>query len=137
MNKLIIIGNLCKDPESRNTNDGKSVCHFTVAVNRRQRDSSGNVVADFFRISAWGKMGENCQKYLSKGKKVCVTGQVSVHAYSGNNGEALGSLEVFAEDVEFLSSANSGGQDGAQQSAPAAPAQAAEGTPGVYDDLPF
>lgn len=114
MNVLHIIGNLTRDPETRQVGD-KAVCNFTVAVNRRQRDKDGNAVADFFRVSAWGKMGETCQKYLAKGRKVAVTGSVSVHAFADKEGNPKGSLEVFAQDVEFLSSGNSN----EQQSAPA------------------
>ena len=99
MNKLTIIGNLTRDPETRTTQMGKNVCTFTVAVNKRNRDQ----VPDYFRVSAWGKLGESCQNYLAKGRKVCVVGQVSVNAYTANNGENRASLEVFAEDVEFLS----------------------------------
>lgn len=109
MQKLIIIGNLTRDPESRTTQDGKTVCNFTVAVNRRgQKDENGNNLADFFRVSAWGKIGEVCQKWLTKGKKVNVVGQVSVHAYQGQNGQAQASLDVFAQEVEFLSPVGDG-----------------------------
>lgn len=98
MNKLTIIGNLTRDPESRTTQNGKNVCTFTVAVNRR----SGNE-ADFFRVNAWGKLGEHCQRYLAKGRKVAVEGSVSVNSYTAQNGENRASLEVSARDVEFLS----------------------------------
>ena len=107
MNKLMIIGNLTNEPELRSTADGKEVCTFTVAVNRRK--SNQNPQADFFRVNAWGEKGKVCKQYLTKGKKVCVTGQVSVHAYTAQDGSARGSLEVFAEDVEFLSPKDSGG----------------------------
>ena len=103
MNRLMIIGNLTGDPESRVTATGKNVCNFTVAVNRR----SGNE-ADFFRVSAWEKNAENCGKFLSKGRKVCVVGPVSVRTYQANNGETRASLEVTANEVEFLSSRNEG-----------------------------
>jgi single-strand DNA-binding protein len=59
--------------------------------------------ADFFRVSVWDALGENCAKYLSKGKKVAVVGAVSVHAYKTQNGEPGASLEVIAQEVEFLS----------------------------------
>lgn len=108
MNCINIVGNLTRDPESRTTQEGKNVCSFTVAVNRRQRDAEGRNIADFFRVSAWGKMGENCQKYLTKGKKVAVTGSVSLHVYNGQDNTAKGSLEVFASEVEFLSPAGGG-----------------------------
>lgn len=100
MNKLTIIGNLTKDPELRTTQDGTSVCNFTVAVNRKK--VNGQTEADFFRVSAWRGLGENCSKYLTKGRKVCVVGPVSVRTYT-SNGENRASLEVIAEDVEFLS----------------------------------
>lgn len=102
MNRLTIIGNLTNDPELRTTQAGKDVCGFTVAVNRR-RKVEGQPDADFFRCAAWGQMGQNCKKYLAKGKKVCVIGSVSVHTYTSKDGTAGASLEVFAEDVEFLS----------------------------------
>jgi len=105
MNKLTIIGNLTKDPELRTTTSGKSVCSFTVAVNRRQRrDQNTQPEADFFSVSAWDQRGENCAKYLSKGKKVCVIGAVSVRTYTGNDGQTRAVLTIeSAEDVEFLS----------------------------------
>lgn len=100
MNKLILIGNLTKDPETRATPNGKTVCNFDIAVNDRQ----GNPT--YFRISAWEKQGENCQRYLSKGKKVYVSGPVSARAYTDRNGNANVSIEVTANEVEFLSPAN-------------------------------
>ena len=103
MNKLMIIGNLTRDPESRTNSNGKSVCNFSVAVNRKQKNQQGQQDADFFRVAAWGVMGENCQKYLTKGRKVAVTGSVSVHTYQAQDGTTKASMEVFAEEVEFLS----------------------------------
>lgn len=102
MNKLFIIGNLTRDPELRTTTNGKSVCTMTIAVNRRQK-REGQPDADFFRVSVWDAMGENCAKYLSKGKKVAVTGSVSSRAYVGDDGVARAQMEVSAQDVEFLS----------------------------------
>ena len=106
MQKLIIIGNLTHDPESRTTQDGRTVCNFTVAVNRRQtaqqRQNGQRADADFFRVAAWGQMGENCQKYLARGRKVGVTGKVSCSAFLAQDGSAKANLEVFAEEVEFL-----------------------------------
>lgn len=103
MNSLHIIGNLTRDPETRTTQSGSTVCSFTVAVNRRKK-VQGQPDADFFRVSAWNQLGENCQKYLAKGRKVSVVGSVSVHAYSMQDGKPGASLEVMANDVEFLSS---------------------------------
>ena len=116
MNKLMIIGNLTRDPELRTTPSGVSVCTFTVAVNRRvsaqQRQNGQQPEADFFRVSAWRERGEVCAKYLSKGKKVAVVGAVSLRTYETQNGKQGASLEVTADDVEFLS------QRGEQAQAP-------------------
>lgn len=101
MNKLIIIGNLTRDPELRTTQDGTSVCNFTVAVNRKAR-TDGHPEADYFRVTAWRTLGENCAKYLSKGKKVCVIGAISARGYTGGDGSTHASLDLLADEVEFL-----------------------------------
>ncbi len=108
MNKLTIIGNLTRDPEVRTTATGINVCSFTVAVNRRGRrdDQNGQPEADFFRVTAWRQLADICGKYLAKGRKVAVIGPVSVHTYTGSDGTTRASLEVTADDVEFLSSRN-------------------------------
>lgn len=102
MNKLYIIGNVTKDPELRTTTTGKSVCSFTVAANRRKK-IPGQPDADFFKVSAWNDLGENCAKFITKGKKVCVIGSVEVHPYLTQKGEAAANMEVTAQEVEFLS----------------------------------
>lgn len=102
MNRLTIIGNLCADPQLRTTTSGKQVCSFTVAVNRR-RTQGGQPEADYFAVSAWNQLGENCAKYLAKGRKVAVVGSVSVHTYQAQDGTARAQLDVMAQDVEFLS----------------------------------
>jgi len=106
MNRLTIIGNLTKDPELRTTATGLSVCSFTVAVNRRKTHANQNPDADYFRVTAWRQLGENCAKFLQKGRKAAVIGSVSVSTYTGNDGKTRASLEVLAEEVEFLSSAH-------------------------------
>lgn len=98
MNKTTIIGNLTRDPESRTT-DNSNVCSFLVAVNRHGKGGG----ADYFRVSAWGGLGESCQQYLAKGRKVCVVGRISASAYTGQDGSPRASLDLLAEDVEFLS----------------------------------
>ncbi|MCE5342518.1 MAG: single-stranded DNA-binding protein [Eubacteriales bacterium] len=105
MNKLTIIGNLTRDPETRTVSTGNSVCSFTVAVNRRRAAQNTNQPeADFFRVSAWDKLGENCQRYLAKGRKVAVIGPVSVSSYEAKDGSGTRfTMEVRADDVEFLS----------------------------------
>jgi single-strand DNA-binding protein len=129
MNQLTIIGNLTRDPESRSTQSGKQVCTFTIAVTRRNDKEK----SDFFRVSAWGELGNNCAKYLSKGKKVCVVGSVSVSTYTTQNGETRANMDVFAEKVEFLSPASQ-----VQQNAPQAPkTDAQSGFVQVDDEIPF
>ena len=113
MNKIVIIGNLTGAPELRVTQSGVSVCQFTVAVNGKRKDDG----ATFFRVTAWRALGETCHKYLDRGRKVMVCGAVSASAYTGRDGKPRASLEVTAEDVEFLSSASG---DSQQQSAPEA-----------------
>lgn len=111
MNHLTIIGNLTADPQSRTTQDGKNVTNFTVAVNRRKSSQNQQPEADFFRVAAWNKLGENCQKFLAKGRKVSVVGPVSVRTYQAQDGTTKASLEVLATDVEFL---GSNGEQGGQ-----------------------
>lgn len=102
MNKLTIIGNLTKDPETRTIQSGSTVCSFTLAVNRRKSQNGNQPEADFFRCNAWNQLGEICQKYLTKGSKAAVVGCVSVSTYQTNDGTTRASLDVMAEDVEFL-----------------------------------
>lgn len=102
MNRLFITGNCTREPELRTTPQGKNVCTFSIAVNRRKR-SEGQPDADFFRVTAWEGLGENCAKYLHTGKKVAVVGSVSVHPFTNQKGEASASMEVLASEVEFLS----------------------------------
>jgi len=123
MNKVFLIGNLTRDPELRTTQTGISVCSFTIAVNRRRSSNAdaGQPEADFFRVTAWRQLGEICSKYLAKGRKVSVVGSVSVSTYTGNDGQTRASLEVQADDVEFLTPRSEQGEAPAAY-APAAPA---------------
>ena len=98
---MTIIGNLVRDPELRTTKDGVSVCTFTVAVNKKLKKDEKNE-ADYFRVSAWRQLGENCGKYLAKGRKVCVIGPVSVRTWE-KDGKSGAGMEVMADEVEFLS----------------------------------
>ena len=144
MNKLFIIGNLTRDPELRTTAAGDSVCSFSVAVNRRGRrdNQGGQPEADFFRVTAWRALGENCAKFLSKGRKVAVTGSVRVSTYQAQDGTTRASLEVQADDVEFLSPRGEGegassGYAPAASAAPAAEPASAGFTAVETDELPF
>ena len=142
MNKIILIGNLTRDPELKTTPNGYSVCEFTIAVNDRnaRRQQNGQESAQFFRISAWRQLGENCQRYLAKGRKVFVSGPLTARTYQANDGTTRVSLEVQADDVEFLSSRNddqAGGYSAPAASAPAPMAQASGFTAVETDELPF
>ncbi len=132
MNRLTIIGNLTREPETRTTQSGKNVCTFIVAVNRR------NDGADYFRVSAWGQLGEICQKYLGKGRKVAVVGSVSVNSYTTQAGEARASLEVMAQDVEFLTPKGGAAEhDRSAADKPQAAGPMEDYTEVVDEDLPF
>lgn len=115
MNKLTIIGNLTRDPETRTVGSDHTVCSFTVAVNRRKREGHDQE-ADFFRVSAWDKLADNCQRFLAKGRKVAVVGPVSVSSYEAKEGGTRFSLDVRADDVEFLEKSDKGAPE--QKSAP-------------------
>jgi len=103
MNKVILIGNLTRDPELTNVgSDGISVCRFAIAVNRRAK-KDGTREADFFNISAWRGLGENCAKFLTKGQKVGVTGEIQIRNYDDKDGNKRTAVDIIADEVEFLS----------------------------------
>ena len=146
MNKIILIGNLTRDPELRTTPNGYTVCDFTIAVNDRRGRNQQNVggqqqdTAQFFRVTVWRQMGEACAKYLAKGRKVYVSGPLTARTYQANDGSTRVSLEVTADDVEFLTSrAESEAMGGASYDAPASSptAQNSGFTAVETDELPF
>ena len=103
MNKIVLIGNLTKDPQKRATPNGISVCNFTIAVNRRFAGADGQKVTDYFNIVTWRALADNCARFLSKGKKVAVIGELQARTYEANDGTTRMSLDVSADEVEFLS----------------------------------
>ena len=127
MNKVILIGNLTRDPETSTTASGITMCRFSIAVNRRF--GKDNNEADYFNVIAWRALGENCGKILTKGRKVCVV---------GNDGVKRTAVEVTADEVEFLSSPRGEGENAAP--APRreeAPAPKLERMDTPEEDLPF
>ena len=104
MNKAILIGNLARDPETRNTPSGVSCTTFTVACNRRFVNQQGVREADFFNIIAWRQTAELCARYLSKGRKVAVEGSIQNRSYDAQDGSKRYITEIVADNVEFLSS---------------------------------
>ena len=143
MNKVILIGNLTRDPELRTTGGGANVCSFSIAVNRRFSNQAGEKVTDYFNIVAWRQLGDLCGKYLAKGRKVCVTGEIQNRSYEAKDGTKRYVTEIIADDVEFLTPRQDGAggaytNPGEGQAAPFQPKEAAEGFTDVEDDeLPF
>ena len=109
MNKVVIIGNLTKDPETRYTTgeNPTAVCRFTVAVNEKRKNPQTKEWEDspsFIPVTVFGKQGENCDKYLSKGSKAAVEGRIQTGSYTNKEGQKVFTTEVVASNVEFLSS---------------------------------
>ena len=102
MNQLYIIGYLTADPTTRATSTGKTVTTFTVGVTRSRKDMNGDRVSDFFRVNAWGATADFCGKYLKKGSRVAVTGELTPSTYEGKDGKTRYSLDVQADKVENL-----------------------------------
>lgn len=117
MNKVVLIGNLVRDPEVRATQSGISVCNFTVAVNRRFKKENGEQETDFLNVIAWRQLAELCGKYLAKGRKVAVTGSIQTRQYEAKDGSKRTAWDIVADEVEFLSPQN---QQSSTQSAPGA-----------------
>jgi len=99
MNKLMIIGCLGNDPTLRTLPDGTAVCSFNVAVSGKGKDKT----TTWFRVTTWRKLAENCNQFLAKGRKVAVVGSVTLNTFTKNDGATSASLEVNADEVEFLS----------------------------------
>lgn len=108
-NKIIVVGNLGRDPELRYTPQGTAVCSFSVATNERRKDKSGEQqdITTWFRVTVWGRQAENVSKYLSKGRSVYVEGRLSVSEWEDRDGKPRHTLEINASDVQFLDSGQS------------------------------
>ncbi len=111
MNKVILIGNLTRDPELQTTNGGVSVCRFTLAVTRRFANSEGERDADFLNIVVWRNQAENCHKYLKKGSKCAVTGRIQTSSYDAQDGSKRYTTDIVADEVEFITNPRNG-EDG-------------------------
>jgi single-strand DNA-binding protein len=151
MNNVILIGRLTRDPElSYTPNTQTAVCRFTIAVDRprRQGEDQG---ADFIRITVWGRQGETCDRYLSKGRQVAIRGRIQTGSYKNREGVTVYTTDVVADNVEFLGGGNGsqsgqGYQGGTQSSysagrEPAFETQdtgfsAAQADIGGFDDMP-
>lgn len=102
MNKIILIGNLTRDPESGSTQGGVNFTRFTIAVNRPFTNAAGERVADYFDVICWRQLAERCAKYLFKGNKVGINGSVQRRQYEDRDGVTRTSFDVVADEVEFL-----------------------------------
>jgi single-strand DNA-binding protein len=136
MNKIILIGNLGRDPELRYTPTGQMVASFSVATNRRYKTASGEQreETEWFSCMAYGKLAETCNQYLSKGQRVYVEGRLKSRTYQTRDGQTRFSNDVTITDVHFLS--------GKGADAPLSPINAHPGAPEQMDDddaieLPF
>ena len=114
MNKVILVGNLTRDPELTETPSGVAVCRFVIAVSREYANADGNRETDFFNITVWRVRAENCGKYLKKGNKVAIFGSLQNRSYEDKDGIKRNVTEVIANEVEFLTprSAQSDSDDG-------------------------
>lgn len=138
MNKCIIIGNLTSDPELRQTQSGKSVVKFTVAVNNGKDSDGKDRPADFITCQAWEKRGEAIGRFFKKGSPICVTGAFKTDKYTDKNHEDVTHYNsyVLVSDFEFIGKKS----DGGGQQTQAAPIQAekpAEATVEGGEEVPF
>ncbi len=104
LNKVLLMGNLTRDPELRYVPSGTAVANFTVAVNRSYKDTTGERKEDvsFIRVVVWGKMAEICGEYLTKGRPVLVEGRLKSRSWEGQDGQKRSALDVVATNVQFV-----------------------------------
>ena len=110
-NKIILVGNLGRDPELRYTPQGSAVCSFSMATNEKRRDKSGEFqnIATWFRVTLWGNQAEVASKYLTKGKQVYIEGRLRMEEYTDREGAIQKTLEVNGTDMQFIGSREDGG----------------------------
>ena len=142
MNKIIVIGNLGRDPEMRYTASGQGVTSFSVASSRRYTTSSGEQreETEWFNVNAWGRLAELCNQYLTKGQQVYVEGRLSSRSYETRDGQTRFSLEVNLTDVQFLRQGQGAGMGEGEDRAPYGQGgDMDQGAPPMddVDDLPF
>ncbi|QDX91872.1 single-stranded DNA-binding protein [Brevibacterium sp. JNUCC-42] len=108
LNRVILIGNLTKDPELRYTPNGVAVTTFTLAINRPYSGAGGEKETDFINIVAWRQLADLCANYLRKGRKAAVEGRLQTRSYDNKEGKRVYVTEVVADNVQFLSSREAG-----------------------------
>lgn len=134
VNQVILMGNLTRDPEVRQTPTGQSVCSFSLALNRSYKDSSGEwkEVTDYIDIVAWGPLGERVGQYLTKGRRALVQGRLQSRSWE-QDGQKRSKVEVLANDVTFLDGRGGGDGDGGGSSS--AQSDAPKGGKKKADDI--
>jgi single-strand DNA-binding protein len=140
-NKIILVGNLGRDPELRYTPKGDPVCSFSMATNERRKDKTGEMQdqTTWFRITLWGRQAETASQYLTKGRPVYIEGRLRVEEWTDRDGKARYTLEVHATDMQFIGSGGGGGMraETAQTERPAATEPAPSHPDFPEDDVPF
>jgi single-strand DNA-binding protein len=143
INRVVLTGNLTRDPELRTTPSGTSVCSLRIASNTRRKDGSGNWVEkpNFFDVTVWGAQGENCANYLSKGRPIALDGRLEWREWEDQNGNKRQSVDIIADSVQFLGSregAENGGRFTPQTDVPADTGDFARASAAsTEDDIPF
>ncbi len=115
MNRIILLGRLTKDPDVKVTTTQKTVCTFTLAVDRPFASKNGQREADFIPIQTWNKTAEICGNSLSKGQRALVEGRLQIRSFDGNDGKKHYMTEVIADRVEFIEKKGSGSPSAGQQ----------------------
>ena len=142
INRVVLVGNLTRDPELRHTPSGTPVCSLRVAVNTRRKDESGQWVdkPNYFDVTVWGNQGESCAQYLSKGRPVGVDGRLDWREWEAQDGSKRQAVEIIAENVQFLGGRGEGDGQARPQFVPEGAAAAADadfGSAPTDDDIPF
>jgi single-strand DNA-binding protein len=141
VNKVLLIGNLGRDPEVRFTPSGRAVANFTLATSEKWNDADGNRKehTEWHNIVVWGKQAETCGQYLSKGRQVFIEGSIRKREYDDKEGNRRFVTEVIARDVRFLGGGGGGGRQAAASESFSAPMgeDAPSGGGPSDDDIPF
>jgi len=142
INRVVLVGNLTRDPELRHTPSGTAVCNLRLAVNTRRKDETGQWVdkPNYFDITVWGNQGERCAQYLTKGRPVAIDGRLEWREWETPEGNKRQAVDVVADSVQFLGSRGEGEGGGGggyiPASAPATPGGEFPTSP-TDDDIPF
>ena len=140
INRVVLVGNLTKDPELRHTPSGTAVCSLRVAVNSRRRDEAGQWVdkPNYFDVSIFGNQAESSAQYLSKGRPVGIDGRLDWREWEAQDGSKRQAVQIIAESVQFLGGRGDGAEGGNQFVPAGAAAESGADFPqAADDDIPF